>query len=331
MHFDIEDDLVLEFEKWDKLESILTVWIEMIQRGKVVALPANVGRQEYKPSPEGGFSLIEGPHRDPLTGARRIYEELSPWTVQPWTSKDLEESLSTWDSFVGAVEQKMGLEAMALPAVGLYDSATLDAARVPEGFAREFLSKARRPRFENVSPGLRLSTPAEFTAQPFVEMDLDPANVDDDEILPILLFRNEATVDSQALDFQCPGHARGDIPRVCQVGLWLDRCHRMSHTPFEDGCRLVLPNSLEDGLAKQSDMSPVNRLDGLLQIVTNPYNERHPFQLQAFLEMGTMNLHQDYWKVDSQGVAGGIGVWSDADTEERWQSYLVPVGPGRFW
>lgn len=328
MHFDIEDDVVLEFEKWDKLESILTVWIEMIQRGKVVALPADVGKHEFEPAAEGGFRLVEGPQRDPMTGARRIYDELSPWTVQPWAAKDLEESLSIWTSFVEIVEQKMGLESAVQPNTGWYDATTLDAARIPGGFTREFLSNARRPRFGTVAPGLRLSIPSEFTTQPFIGLDPDQS---DDEIAPILLFRNDVTVDSEDLNFQYPYSGPGAMESECQVGFWLDRCDRMSGTPFEDGCRLVLPMRFENGFARLSDMTPMQSQDGLLQIGANPYNARHPFQLQAFLEMALSNVQQEYWTVNADGVAGGIEVWEDADTEERWQNYWVPIGPGRFW
>lgn len=41
MHFDITDELQ-ESQPWQPLENILSVWIEMNQRGKVVALPDGV-------------------------------------------------------------------------------------------------------------------------------------------------------------------------------------------------------------------------------------------------------------------------------------------------
>ena len=46
MHFDISDELE-EFNPWQPLESILTVWIEMIQRGKAVALHDDVCKASY--------------------------------------------------------------------------------------------------------------------------------------------------------------------------------------------------------------------------------------------------------------------------------------------
>ncbi|KAK4956608.1 hypothetical protein LTR10_006135 [Elasticomyces elasticus] len=47
MMFDITDDIELDYP-WQKLESILTVWIEMIQRGKIVALHTSIGTGSYE-------------------------------------------------------------------------------------------------------------------------------------------------------------------------------------------------------------------------------------------------------------------------------------------
>ena len=63
----------------------------------------------------------------------------------------------------------------------------------------------------------------------------------------------------------------------------------------------------------------------------DPYNTIHSVQLQAFLENVYWNIQRENWTVDAAGVAGGIDVWKDADTEQRWYSYLVPLGPGRYW
>lgn len=332
MHFDVEDDMVEDFSKWEKLESILIVWIEMIQKGNVVALPADVGKADWERGSDGGFRLVEGPQRDPHTEARRIYEETSPWTVQPWCLRDLEETLTTWQLAVEAIERKMNLDDTNRPHLGLYETATLDAAQIPEGFARKFLSKARRPRFDNIAPGLRISSPLEFTDQPFIDLQSTSGDaLSVDEVPPILFFRNDARVISQELGFQYPYSGPHALVEDCQAGLWLDRCDRMFHTPFEDGCRLVLPIDFGSGHAKQSDLTPVDRCDQLMQRGINPYNEWHPVQLQAFLELVIRNLAQDHWTVDTHGVAGSADVWRDADTEERWRSYFVPMGPGKFW
>lgn len=332
MHFDVEDDIVLEFEKWEKLESILTVWIEMIQRGKIVALPADVGKSDYEPAPEGGFRFVQGPQADPATGARRTYDELSPWTAQPWHSQDLDQTLTFWHSVVDAIERKMNLDNTPDPITGIYDTAALDSARIPDGFARNFLSRARRPRFDNIAPGLRISSSQEFADQPFIELQSSSGDAStEDEVPPILLFRNDTRVGSEDLGFQYPYSGPDALAPDCQAGLWLDRCDRSFHTPYEDGCRLVLPIHFGAGHAKQSDLAPVERPDELLQSGTNPFNERHPVQLLAFLEMAMMNLQREYWSVDPHGVAGDINVWGDADTEERWLNYFVPLGPGKFW
>ncbi|KAI7287078.1 hypothetical protein KC345_g747 [Hortaea werneckii] len=77
MHFDITDDLGPD-QPWQRLESILTVWIEMIQFQEVVALPDTVGRVAFEEHPEGGLCLISGLERDPETGAKRLEDDPYP-------------------------------------------------------------------------------------------------------------------------------------------------------------------------------------------------------------------------------------------------------------
>jgi hypothetical protein len=30
------------------------------------------------------------------------------------------------------------------------------------------------------------------------------------------------------------------------------------------------------------------------------------------------------WEIDEKGVAGGMGVWREADTEQAWEKYVIP-------
>ena len=76
MHFDVTDDLN-ESQPWQPLESILSVWIEMILRGKAIALPDDVckagyGESDWQQIANGIWQEIKGPQRDPTTGAIRI-------------------------------------------------------------------------------------------------------------------------------------------------------------------------------------------------------------------------------------------------------------------
>lgn len=355
MHFDVEDDIDEDsIPSWPKLESVLSVWIEMIQRQKVVAIPAEVGAEEWKELPEGGFGLVQGPKQDPLTGARRIYRETAPWTMQSYTTKDVIQTLQVWDLLISAIEELMDLPARApddpsLPC-GLYTPSELDAAHIPAGFAREFLSRCRRPRFEHIAPGLRIAKPAEFAAQQEAFFQLHTANAasvprdnsafDDafgPEVMPILLFRaiGNATVSgtSPGLSFPYPYGGPQALSGRVQCGLYLDHCSRWRNTPFEDGFRFVLPFVYDglNGYARQADGNPVEGHDGLLQLGHNLFNELHPTPLAGFLEVVLSRLQDGHWRTDTQGVAGSIDTWREADLEEHFDDFMLPQGPGSFW
>ncbi|TKA76071.1 hypothetical protein B0A55_05700 [Friedmanniomyces simplex] len=325
MHFDRTDELTPE-QPWQWLESILTVWIEMIQRQKIVALPADVGKVSYENVADGGVRRVEGPPRDPATGAKRLEFAMEPWTIVPWATQDLEESLKLWGMVVVSIEQEMGLgESEQFDTV--LDTATLDRARVPDGFARDFLSQARKPRFTFIAPGLRVPTQSDFATQPFLDQDREPAN--EDELPAILLFRSEALVSTRQLFWF--GFRPSNPPLECPGGLYLNPCDRSYRYPQEDGCNLLLPFELTSGWARKSDHSSASQRDDLLQSGVNPYNDLHPVQLQAFLETVYRCVEDGRWEVDESGVADGIDKWRDADTGHGWADYFLPLGPGKYW
>ncbi|KAK3651349.1 hypothetical protein LTR56_005806 [Elasticomyces elasticus] len=323
MMFDITDDLELDYP-WQKLESILTVWIEMMQRGKIVALHISIGTGSYEWDAAGGFHPTEGPPRDPATGARRLNTAQRPWTILPYSRKDLQDSLELWRKIVGTINSKIGFNGPS-EVRGLLDTGCLDRARIPVGSAREFLSQAVRPRFSRIAPGLSVPNEEHFSIQPYLNGQAES----DDIIPPILLFRGDTCVSPD--DISWCGFQPKTAATECPVGLYLHYCDRLSEWPQEDGCRLVLPFTLEAGWAKQSDYSAADRHDKLLQSGVNPYALSHPVQLLAFLERIYLNVHSGHWDVDEDGVAGGIEVWRKADTELGWPYYHVPVGPGQYW
>jgi hypothetical protein len=334
MHFDIADDLE-ESGPWQPLESILSVWIEMIQREKAVALHDDVCKAsydtlDYQQDANGAWQEIKGPQRDPLTGAIRI-GQAPPWTIVPWTQQDLTECLEIWDMAVGLIEEMMSLPPEAQE-TGLVNPATFEALPIPEGFARQFMLQARKPRFSFIAPGLRLPTDDIFAKQPFMSTHDVNEEVSEQVTPPILLFRSESNVPTDSLSRLSFGYL-GPKPAACPAGLYLGQCDRTSGTPFEDGCELVLPFEFENGWARQSDCSDLvyrESHESLLQSGVNPFNQRHPVQLKGFLETIVTNLRAGNWSVDDYGVSGGLDVWKQADTE-KWRSYWLPLGPGRTW
>lgn len=336
MHFDICDEMD-ESNPWQPLESVLSVWIGMIQRGKVVALHDDVCKASYDASEwaqdaNGLWYEIKGPQRDPTTGAIRI-GQAPPWTIVPWTKQDLTECLETWEMAVDLIEEKISLPPNAHES-GLVDLATMETLPIPDGFAKQFILQARKPRFNFIAPGLCLPTANTFVKQPFV-CSLSPDEEPSEKVTPpILMFRGERNVSTSSLSPLSFGYPHeGPEPPECPSGLYFGRCDRTCETPFEDGCGLLLPFEFENGWAKKSDFSDlVNREshESLLQSGVNPFNQRHLVQLQGFLEIVVRNLQDGNWSVDEHGVAGGLDVWKEADTE-KWQRYWLPLGPGMFW
>lgn len=335
MHFDIADELN-ESSPWQPLESILSVWIEMIQCGKAVALhddecKAGYDDSDWRLDANGNFYEVKGPQRDPNTGAIRI-GQAPPWTIVPWTGQDLTECLGLWKTAVDMIEERISLPQQDRQ-TGLVSRTSLEAVPIPEGFAKQFMLRATKPRFSFIAPGLRLPTADDFTRQPF-RSTLDPNERPEQMTPPILLFRSESRVPISSLSPLSFDHPyEGPATGQCPAGLYLSQCDRTSNTPFEDGCELVLPYDFENGWAKQSDLSDLvdrSSVDSLLQSGTDPFNQRHPTQLRGFLEIVVANIRADNWPVDSCGVAGGLDVWKQADTE-KWQDYWLPLGPGRYW
>ncbi|KAI6834748.1 hypothetical protein KC340_g7170 [Hortaea werneckii] len=332
MHFDITDDLKPD-QPWQRLETILTVWIEMIQCQKVVALPDTVGQDAFEERPERGLRLIPGLERDPETGAKRLEDAPYPWTIVPWTSQDLENSLRFWDGIVERIERLIGLD----PAGGrqaLLDSEALSTFSFPEGFATRFLLRARRPRFTYFAPGLRVATEQEILHQPFTYQEENSDAEDEPSKVPpllLLLLRTDVSVSAAGLFWLRAFEPV--IPRSaqCPCGLYLTPCDRAYRYPQENGCSLVLPRTSSSGWARKADLGLVESHDDLLQTGVNPFNDLHPISFSAFLEDVCFQIEQAKWSVDSEGVAGGLEKWCEADTEERWIDHVTNVGPRRYW
>ncbi|KAK1823629.1 hypothetical protein LTR12_002040 [Friedmanniomyces endolithicus] len=190
--------------------------------------------------------------------------EMAPWKAVSWTPQDLNECVELWGMIVETVERKLELEKTEA-LVGLMDAATVDAARVPaEGFAQNFILQARKPRFKFVAPGLRIPTAEEFIDQPFTfAPKLQGLSAGD--IPPILMFRADGLVNTADLaGFHYPYAGSAAIVQECPCGLYIDHCDPEMPSPFEDGCRLVLPFRLDGGFAKQGDSANVEGYDTIL-------------------------------------------------------------------
>lgn len=140
-------------ELWHPLETVLSNWIELLRLRKITASPRDVP-------------------------ARFGVEKIGPWEWQPYSEAQVANCIASWDRLCDAIEARVTL--LLSPASATTNmveqepepepvlaSATLDAASVPEPcFARAFLTRARRPQFRTIAPGLLLppQDAAEFAA-----------------------------------------------------------------------------------------------------------------------------------------------------------------------
>jgi hypothetical protein len=146
---------------------VLTVYIEMIETGKIVAFhkdlefPDDWGYYEasdpalpgYLPAAQRSNAMLA----DPVTGYVKKKGCVNPWMIVSSTELDLSESLEMWKILVEAIHDQMGLSDLNLePVYGLANDQLLDT--MPDGFAKSFLASAMKPRFKYIAPGLRVQT-----------------------------------------------------------------------------------------------------------------------------------------------------------------------------
>ncbi|KAG9690144.1 hypothetical protein KCU95_g13948, partial [Aureobasidium melanogenum] len=313
---------------WQRLESILSAYIDMIEAGKAVALHESIGREPRLgpvQGPDGQTSWQEiapsGPKVDPYTGARRSRYDTHPWTLVSYTQGDLTSCLKIWEQLFTEIEIRSGLrdEEEDPNTTPLCSRSGLSAAGVPRGFAYDLLSHARQPRIWYVAPGIRLPQASEFVNQPFKHVAAKYPKETEGIKMPFLFFRAEGTVTSKQANFRWPFSTAQEVP----CGLYLDS-YPNKENPFEDACRLVLPFPVggnkkartSDGRLMQKSHTEVYA-HGI-----NPFTLRHGPKLTAILENWLMNVKSGHWAVDEQGVSGGVEVWKQADTEEHWDKYV---------
>jgi hypothetical protein len=123
-------------------------------------------------------------------------------------------------------------------------------------------------------------------------------------------------------------------------GLYLTESDPYGWNPYEDGCKLLLPFTIgEHGWARTSDgalygediwstgetAKPFPTSTELFQSGFNHFTKNHDVQLKHVLRRWTELVEADVWQVDGDGVTGGIEKWREADTEEHWEDYQLPM------
>jgi hypothetical protein len=332
------DPIDLQYSKkplpWQPLESVLSVYLDMIERGKAVALHKSV--QEVPPTfqvaqADGSLSKIYAfppaqPQRDPATGAKRTGRVYNPWVIVPYTAKDLQDTLDAWAQLVQAIEERMPSPPPRVDAVhGLYEDSVLrDGGMLIDGFATRVFAGGRQPRFKYLAPGLRLPTADELISGPFRDLEDTDMPI---KPIPILLANSTA---------QTPWFA--DHVDQIAAGLYLDGSEREGPSPFEDGSRLVLPYAIGgNGFAETCDGAGIDHRIGdseLYQIGWNPFILQHAVQLRSMLSRFHDYVVTGVWSVGEHGVTNPIERFQQADASEAsWGNashpgYMFKLGPG---
>ena len=298
---------------WYPLETILGTWLDLIRNGNVDAVPEDGGKYQF----EYDLDFIG-----------RNY----PWILVPYSELMLENTLEAFNSLVGAIEARLPTP---IPVDsddivhGLVDEGVLQSMNLPQGFAYKFLRRARRPRFQMIAPGLEIPDSSSFSMQPFWSDSVASP--------PVLLFRSKHNyVDSlraPTSEGNTPfNHPFDQIPTY-SAGLYF-----LPDPTFEDEFKLVLPFGIgANGYARKSDGSRfgensesedvevTNTFADLYQLGYSPFDGILENRLVGVLKSWLGMVERGDWKIDRYGVAGGIDVWREADTEQGWEKYTIPL------
>ncbi|KAI3318878.1 hypothetical protein HD806DRAFT_304778 [Xylariaceae sp. AK1471] len=325
MHMD-DYDYALPVEAhptlWHPLETVLSNWVDLIRLGKITASPRDAPA---------------------LFGS----EKIGPWEWRPYSEAQVAACVCAWDGLCDSIEARVlllppvsaGATIHAVEPEPIVGPDALDAASVPEYcFARAFLTRARRPQFRCIAPGLLLPPTAasEFTAaQPFTRLPRAPH-----AIPPVCLFstvRGEREVDlTGSLSPFCNGFrarsADPAVPSQVPAGVYSESVERNAFDNAEEGFRLLLPYGLEGDVgdasagARKSDGSFVGRgkVAELFQHGYKPFGGDYyrAQRLECLLDHWRMLVDEGIWSVGPQGVEGTIDTFRKADTA-HWRDYFI--------
>lgn len=282
---------------WQYLETVLTAWINMIERKKAAVVPSPF--TNYEPDAETG-----------VVGDGLRY----PWGWASYTRSDIDETVEAWHDLISAINKRLP-ESHIEPlsnCPGVFEASDLAAAGITEdSFAWHFYHKARRPHFRSLGPGnLQLPSIDQLVNHPFEAAWKTFCSDRPSWIhaykpsrpLPILLGQSHTEFWSDEYGSQIES-----LP----WGLYFDLQRNPSEPcPYEDGSRLALPELRQN--------SPLRRLDGqqaghadLYQVGQNPFEPDHSTQLRHMLAIFTAHVEDEDWRIDENGVSEPVTVFED--------------------
>lgn len=328
MHMD-DYDYVLPVEAhrelWHPLERVLSNWIDLVRLGKVQVTASSRD--------------VPG-----LFGSDKI----GPWEWQPYSETQVAACVDAWDRLCEAIETRIpptsnnstSITTDAIDPESLLAPTVLDAASVPNPcFARAFLTRARRPHFRYIAPGLILppADAAEFVAaQPFTGLPHSHSAIPPVCLFPAAGGEREVVLTASSTPFGNDFRARcadSLVPSRVSAGVYSESVERNGcHDNAEEGFRLLLPYGFENDWgtsegARKSDGSFIDRgkVADLFQHGYKPFGGDYyrPQRLERLLDCWRKLIDQGIWSVGPQGVQGTIDTFKEAGTA-RWRDYFIP-------
>ncbi|KAF2972538.1 hypothetical protein GQX73_g895 [Xylaria multiplex] len=310
---------------WNPLETVLSNWIELIHLGKITA------------------SLRDTP---PLFGG----EKIGPWEWHSYSEAQVSSCLDAWDRLCDTIEAQIKLlspspTGTAVTTVGpqfLLTCAALDRASVPSPcFVRSFLTRARRPRFRYIAPGLLLPPidAQEFAAtQPFTTLPRASYTIPPVYMFPAVAGGRDVDLTQPSNPFYIRFRAKSakseksTVPSRIPAGVYSEPVERNVLDNTEEGFRLLLPYGLDGDVgnesvgARKSDGSFVEKgaVAELFQHGYKPFGGDYyrPQRLERLFEHWCKLVNEGVWPVGPQGVEGNIDTFREADTT-RWGNYVI--------
>lgn len=317
---------------WRPLQNILQVYLDMLDEGKITTYSDRRKESEY------------------------CFFGTFPWESRQYTAIDVERAVNAFIRLLDAIEIRLpsnsthsthasdhkqpSFEGIALP----YSESVMETSFIEaDSFVKSFLSALpiRHLKFCHIAPGIRLQTPIEFINQPLADRRhnvLIPDLYSTDQetpSFPLLLFRGERENKSPWTRPWFPDGKAENIPS----GLYIEPTDKDFNWESGNRSRLLLPFSIgRNGFARSSNGIPfkIARCPGtewpdqlyhedLFSGYSGylPWDSRSSY-LHKVLESWAERVEMGDWKVDEDGVVGGIDKFTEADTEEHWREYFIP-------
>lgn len=225
--------------------------------------------------------------------------------VRPWTDNDLTDALSSWDRLLNSIEQRLPQHEPAQRRDPLQlDLETRTAFHISD-FAAEFLSRAPRPGFKFVAPGITT-----FSADSFTELYASESqqatrrshptgagDPDGDEWVSLILPATRPVANSVSRQHQhfdsAWGFGKFTVSR--RAGLYI-----IAEVSDADVVRLINPSGLSDA----GDFTG-----------RCPWGERRPPRLAELLAHWASLVESGTWTVDGDGVSD----------EDDWFDQCIPA------